>query len=187
MVHVVFPEEFLKAILCMNTDSWELSSKLASCGNCRQKMGLVKGFCWASGKNQGGPTTRKVTTFHWVSIRWTWLLFPIGVWLSPNSSSPPVLTLFGSTNLNSRSAHIDTELSFLMIIPPESVVCESMQGENDAASLALRRKLDSEISGIRSNAVEWRGGDRKVRWTTKLLVWLAKGMLWSSTYKNGYV
>lgn len=187
MVHVVFPEEFLKAILCMNTDSWELSSKLASCGNCRQKMGLVKGFCWASGKNQGGPTTRKVTTFHRVSIRWTWLLFPIGVWLSPNSSSPPVLTLFGSTNLNSRSAHIDTELSFLMIIPPESVVCESMQGENDAASLALRRKLDSEINGIRSNAVEWRGGDRKVRWTTKLLVWLAKGMLWSSTYKNGYV
>jgi CDP-diacylglycerol---glycerol-3-phosphate 3-phosphatidyltransferase len=111
-------------------------------------------------------------------IRWTWLLFAIGVWLSPNSSSPPVLTLFGSTNLNSRSAHIDTELSFLMIIPSESVVCESMQGENDAASLALRRKLDSEISGIRSDAVEWQGGSRKVRWTTKLLVWLAKGMLW---------
>ena len=64
-----------------------------------------------------------------------------------------------------------------MIIPSESAVSESMQGGNDAASLALRQKLDSEIIGIRSNAVEWRGGSRKVRWTTKLFVWLVKGML----------
>ncbi|KAJ7846155.1 hypothetical protein B0H13DRAFT_2093898, partial [Mycena leptocephala] len=32
----------------------------------------------------------------------------------------PMLTLFGSTNLNSRSAHIDTELSFLMLVPETS-------------------------------------------------------------------
>ena len=187
MVHVVFLEEFLKAIHCMNTDSWELSSKLAGCGKCRQKRGLGWGFCWTSGKNQGGPTTRKVPTFQSL-IRWTWLLFAIGVWLSPNSSSLPVLTLFGSTNLNSRSAHIDTELSFLMIIPSESAASESMQGENDATSMALRRKLDSEISGIRSNAVEWQGGSRKVRWTTKLIVWLLKGMLWWwSTHKRWWL
>ena len=110
-------------------------------------------------------------------IRWTWLLFKIGIWLSPNSSSLPVLTLFGSTNLNSRSAHIDTELSFLMVIPSESAVSESVQGGNDATSLSLRQKLDSEINGIRSNAVEWQGESRKVRWTTKLFVWLLKGML----------
>ena len=54
---------------------------------------------------------------------------------------------------------------------------ESMQGESEAASLALRQKLDSEISGIRSNTVEWQGRSRKVRWTTKLFVWLVKGML----------
>ena len=64
-----------------------------------------------------------------------------------------------------------------MVISSESAVSESMQGENDATSLALRQKLDSEISGIRSNAVEWQGGARKVRWTTKLFVWLVKGML----------
>ena len=64
-----------------------------------------------------------------------------------------------------------------MVISSESAVSESIQGENDAASLALRQKLDSEISGIRSNAVEWQGGGRKVRWTTKLFVWLVKGML----------
>jgi len=103
----------------------------------------------------------------------------IGVWLSPNLSSPPVLTLFGSTNLNSRSAHIDTELSFLLIIPSESATSESMQarGETDAAFLTLRQQLDCEISRIRSNAVEWQGGRRKVRWTTKFIVWLVKGML----------
>ena len=64
-----------------------------------------------------------------------------------------------------------------MIIPSEPAVSESMQGGNDAASLALRQKLDYEINGIRSNAVEWQGGSRKVRWTTKLFVWLVKGML----------
>ena len=115
--------------------------------------------------------------------RWTWLLLEIGVWLSPCFSSPPVLTLFGSTNLNSRSAHIDTELSFLMIIPSESAVSEAMQA-NDAASLALRQKLDSEINRIRSNVVDWQGESRKVRWTTKFIVWLVKGMLWWSTYRR---
>lgn len=56
-------------------------------------------------------------------------------------------------DLNSRLAQIDNELSFLMVILSESAVFESTQGGNDAASLALiRQKLDSEISGIRSNA-----------------------------------
>ena len=63
-----------------------------------------------------------------------------------------------------------------MIIPSESAVSEAMQ-VNDAASLALRQKLDSEINRIRSNVVDWQGESRKVRWTTKFIVWLVKGML----------
>ena len=61
-----------------------------------------------------------------------------------------------------------------MIIPSESAASAR---ENDAASRVLRQKLESEISRIRSNAVEWQGGNRKVRWTTKFIVWLVKGML----------
>jgi len=131
---------------------------------------LVKaGRLWKGSSEKDGTG---VLLSEWEKPGWTY--HAKGVWLSPCSSSPPILTLFGSTNLNSRSAHLDSELSFLMIIPSESAVSESIQ---DVASLALRRKLDSEINAIRSNAVEWRGGSRKVRWTTKFFVWLVKGML----------
>jgi len=113
----------------------------------------------------------------------------IGIWLSPGPSSPPVLTLFGSTNLNARSAHIDTELSFVMIIPSEestpaaAAVDETRtttaDGDKslDSACVTLRQDLAKEIEGIRSNTTEWKGGRRRVRWTTKFMVWLVKGML----------
>ena len=105
-------------------------------------------------------------------------LISLGIWLSPNSSTPPVLTLFGSTNLNSRSAHIDTELSFLIIIPSEGEP-SSTEPSDSATSplLSLRQDLFREIKRIRANSGEWHGGHRKVRWTTKFIVWLVKGML----------
>jgi len=102
----------------------------------------------------------------------------IGIWLSPNSSTPPVLTLFGSTNLNSRSAHIDTELSFLLIIPSESQSPSTESSAPETSPLSsLRQDLFREIARIRANSGEWNGGHRKVRWTTKIIVWLVKGML----------
>jgi CDP-diacylglycerol--glycerol-3-phosphate 3-phosphatidyltransferase len=84
-----------------------------------------------------------------------------GIWLSPSIDSLPVLTLFGSTNLNSRSANLDTELSFVMAT-----------SSND-----LRQKLQKEIQGLHHWAVPWRGGERKVRWRTKAIVALVGGML----------
>lgn len=108
---------------------------------------------------------------------------PTGIWLSPTPSAPPILTLFGSTNLNSRSAHIDTELSFLMILPSEPQVAafdssaDRAPAPIDQPLHTLRRDLASEISGIRSNARKWKGDERNVRWTTKFIVWAVKGML----------
>jgi len=105
-------------------------------------------------------------------------LISLGIWLSPSPSTPPVLTLFGSTNLNSRSAHIDTELSFLIIIPSEG---QPPSTESSASGpsplLSLRQDLFREIKRIRANSGEWNGAHRKVRWTTKIIVWLVKGML----------
>jgi CDP-diacylglycerol--glycerol-3-phosphate 3-phosphatidyltransferase len=75
--------------------------------------------------------------------------------------SLPVLTLFGSTNLNSRSANLDTELSFVMATSSDD----------------LRRELQEEIQGLHRWAVPWRGGERKVRWRTKAIVALVGGML----------
>lgn len=84
-----------------------------------------------------------------------------GIWVSPSHSSAPYLTLFGSTNLNSRSAHLDTELSFFMLTSSES----------------LRRQLQVEQAAISAHAEPWRGAERRVRLGTKALVKLLGGML----------
>ncbi|KAF8910525.1 hypothetical protein CPB84DRAFT_1672690 [Gymnopilus junonius] len=137
-----------------------------------------------AGRLWKGPSPSQgqgVLLSEWEKPGWTY--HAKGIWLSPSSSSLPVLTLFGSTNLNSRSAHIDTELSFLMIVPSEPHVdCGGMPtNDSDVASagecLSLRQELAREIQGIRSNVVEWEGGDRTIRWATKFIVWLVQGML----------
>ncbi len=84
-----------------------------------------------------------------------------GMWLSPNPDSLPILTLFGSTNLNSRSAQLDTELSFVMI----------------ANSVAVRKKLQLELQGLNDFAEDWKGDRRNVRATTKVLARLLNGYL----------
>ncbi|KAI0273513.1 hypothetical protein BC834DRAFT_816738 [Gloeopeniophorella convolvens] len=91
----------------------------------------------------------------------SWTYHAKGIWLSPNPESLPVLTLFGSTNLNSRSAHLDTELSFMML----------------ANSIDVRKKLQHEVQGLNEFAEPWRGDQRPVRLVTKLLARILSGFL----------
>lgn len=88
-------------------------------------------------------------------------LLPVGIWLRPSPSADPCLTLFGSTNLNSRSANLDTELSFML----------------STADLDLRRRLGAEVDGLRVYAHAWHGAERRVRMGTKALVALVEGFL----------
>ncbi|KIJ98127.1 hypothetical protein K443DRAFT_220581 [Laccaria amethystina LaAM-08-1] len=123
-------------------------------------------------KGTSGDAGKGVSLSEWAKQGWTY--HAKGIWLSPSSSSLPVLTLFGSTNLNSRSAHLDTELSFLMLIPSEA------SGDHEtkpSPNLPLRKALAQEVDRIRSHTVHWKGEERKVRFTTKIIVWLVKGML----------
>ncbi|VDB82845.1 unnamed protein product [Peniophora sp. CBMAI 1063] len=90
-----------------------------------------------------------------------WTYHAKGIWVSPSHSSAPYLTLFGSTNLNSRSAHLDTELSFFMLTSSESV----------------RRQLQAEQTAISAHAEPWKGAERRVRLGTKALVKVVGGML----------
>lgn len=129
-----------------------------------------------------------------------WTYHAKGIWLSPSSRSLPILTLFGSTNLNSRSAHLDTELSFLMVIPSRHTLKGTTDTVDDTvrstecipvddrlssfddqrtsnSSQSLRERLQTEIDNIRMNASSWKGSRRNVRFTTKLILWLVKGML----------
>lgn len=88
------------------------------------------------------------------------LLLP-GIWVRPTPTSTPYMTLFGSTNLNSRSANLDTELSFLLVTSSES----------------LRQRLGEEVEGLRSHSASWRGGHRQVSLGTKALIAIMGGML----------
>ena len=85
----------------------------------------------------------------------------LGIWVSPSPVSAPYLSLFGSTNLNSRSAHLDTELSFFMLTSAGS----------------LRSQLQAEQVAIGRYAEPWKGDERRVRLGTKALVKLVGGML----------
>ena len=86
--------------------------------------------------------------------------------MRPTPTSAPALTLFGSTNLNSRSANLDTELSFVLA----------------TTSPALRKRLSEEVEGLREHARPWQGQDnldeaRRVRLGTRGLVAFVGGML----------
>ncbi|KAI0373051.1 hypothetical protein BV20DRAFT_1014418 [Pilatotrama ljubarskyi] len=94
-----------------------------------------------------------------------WTYHAKGIWVRPTPSSAPALTLFGSTNLNARSANLDTELSFVLA----------------TTSSALRQRLADEVDGLRAHARAWRGAgnseERRVRLGTRALVGLVGGML----------
>ncbi|KAF5334855.1 hypothetical protein D9758_014298 [Tetrapyrgos nigripes] len=158
--------------------------------------------------NTSGNDTGVVQLCEWEKEGWTY--HAKGLWLSPTPTSNPVLTLFGSTNLNSRSAELDTELSFVMVLPSPSPVPESeseasstSDGGNSNSSLDktktntntntntntksdperetpvehLRKQLAEEVQRIREDSKEWKGGERKVRVGTKMLVGVVGGML----------
>ena len=67
--------------------------------------------------------------------------------------------------MNSRSANLDTELAFVMVIA---------DGENGHD---LRKRLAEEIANLRKYSEPWKGDERKVRFGTKILVNLVGGML----------
>lgn len=90
-----------------------------------------------------------------------WTYHAKGIWLRPSPAADPFLTLFGSTNLNSRSSNLDTELSFMMV----------------TSSSSLRQQLRAEIDGLRQHAHPWRGAERRVSLGTKALVAMVGGML----------
>ncbi|KAF5346551.1 hypothetical protein D9757_014187 [Collybiopsis confluens] len=84
-----------------------------------------------------------------------WTYHAKGLWLSPPADSAPVLTLFGSMNLNSRSADIDTELLFVMVLPPQEP-CQylgsgagGVSGPGTGRRLAMKTgpKADVDVDG----------------------------------------
>ncbi|KAH9952145.1 CDP-diacylglycerol-glycerol-3-phosphate 3-phosphatidyltransferase [Amylocystis lapponica] len=110
---------------------------------------------WVHGVHGGSG----VDLSEWGKDGWTY--HAKGIWLRTAPDAPPLLTLFGSTNLNSRSANIDTELSFVLATTaPE-----------------LRTRLAEEVDALREHALPWRGGERRVRVGTRILVGAVGGML----------
>jgi len=53
---------------------------------------------------------RGISLHEWTKPGWTY--HAKGIWLSQTPSSHPYMTILGSSNLNARSAHLDTELGF---------------------------------------------------------------------------
>ncbi|KAJ6620069.1 hypothetical protein B0H10DRAFT_2175788 [Mycena sp. CBHHK59/15] len=133
---------------------------------------FMKAVKRAGRESSGSTGSRGVQLNEWEKDGWTY--HAKGIWLSPSANSPPMLTLFGSTNLNSRSAHIDTELSFLMVVP--STDTRSSASSSSSASI-LRQQLADEIQGLRAHSTPWKGAHRNVRLGTKILVGLVGGML----------
>lgn len=104
-----------------------------------------------------GSTSSKVEISEWEKNGWTY--HAKGLWYRSHISSPPELTLFGSTNLNSRSAELDTELSFLM----------------STGSTDLRAQLDEEFHHLSKDArvlqeKDWENSSRQVRIGTQVLI-----------------
>jgi len=113
----------------------------------------------ATGRNWSSDSGKGVQLNEWARKGWTY--HAKGIWLSPTPHSAPILTLFGSTNLNSRSSHLDTELSFVMM----------------TSSYALRKRLQEEVLALRQWAMPWKGRERQVPWSTKIITHIVGGML----------
>ena len=161
------PEEYLVVFLRVtrgsSNDSWQPCVPLI--------LRILDTFLgwWISknGTDPAGPIMQKVRSFLLHGTTCTFQLSPglfilsAGIWLSPKPDTLPILTLFGSTNLNSRSAQLDTELSFMML----------------ANSVAVRKKLQLELQGLNEFAEDWKGEQRNVRAITKILARLLSGYL----------
>ncbi|OCH93855.1 CDP-diacylglycerol-glycerol-3-phosphate 3-phosphatidyltransferase [Obba rivulosa] len=117
------------------------------------------GLEWSPADRDAPPPGPGVQLREWEKDGWTY--HAKGIWLRPTATSDPVLTLFGSTNLNSRSSNLDTELSFVLL----------------TSAPALRARLGAEVDHLRAHAQPWRGAERRVRLGTKALVFAVGGML----------
>lgn len=92
-----------------------------------------------------------------------------GVWLRDSPDSPPFATFIGSSNLSTRSAKLDVELSSIMV----------------TTNTSLQGKLEREVDGLRRWAHEvgqaqgtWDLPERRVSWLATALVALGvEGML----------
>ncbi|PSR77599.1 hypothetical protein PHLCEN_2v7789 [Hermanssonia centrifuga] len=113
----------------------------------------------SAGRDWDPSRTSGVQLTEWEREGWTY--HAKGMWLRPSPEADPIMSLFGSTNLNSRSSNIDTELSFMLI----------------TSSSSVGRQLRKEVDGIREYAQPWRGAERPVRLGTKALVSIVGGML----------
>jgi CDP-diacylglycerol---glycerol-3-phosphate 3-phosphatidyltransferase len=94
------------------------------------------------------------------------LTLPLGVWIRPSVAEDPTTTVFGSTNLNSRSANLDTELSFIL----------------HTQSDELRSKLGAEVDYIWTHSQKvddntWAEPHRAPSLSTHLIVALVEKML----------
>jgi len=72
-----------------------------------------------------------------------------------------------------------TRFSHNTINTPVSLApsCKLNGEENMISASGLREHLQSEVDNILADASTWKGYKRKVRFSTKLIVWLVKGML----------
>lgn len=94
------------------------------------------------------------------------LKLPLGLWIRPSANEDPTTTVFGSTNLNSRSANLDTELSFIL----------------HTQSDELRSKLGVEVDHIWTHSQKvddatWAEPHRAPSLSTRLIVALVEKML----------
>ncbi|KAG9046792.1 CDP-diacylglycerol--glycerol-3-phosphate 3-phosphatidyltransferase [Tulasnella sp. UAMH 9824] len=126
---------------------------------------------WAAASKAGkiSPQDSKVELSEWERQGWTY--HAKGIWVrfgedDSHHGSKPTMSLFGSTNLNSRSANLDTELSFMMV----------------TSSRELSETLAEEVDGIRENASvvgreTWERSERRVRLSTIAMAKMVAGML----------
>ncbi|KAG8953110.1 CDP-diacylglycerol--glycerol-3-phosphate 3-phosphatidyltransferase [Tulasnella sp. 424] len=126
---------------------------------------------WGAASKAGkiSPQDSKVELSEWERQGWTY--HAKGIWVrfgedSSDHGSTPAISLFGSTNLNSRSANLDTELSFMMV----------------TSSRELSKTLAEEVDGIRENASiagreTWERSERRVRLSTIAMAKMVTGML----------
>ncbi|KDQ16848.1 hypothetical protein BOTBODRAFT_106477 [Botryobasidium botryosum FD-172 SS1] len=124
------------------------------------KRVMEAGVAW---KDEGDNNNGKgIQLSEWGREGWTY--HAKGIWHRPTATSHPDLTLFGSTNLNSRAANLDSELSFLMY----------------TRSPALQGRLGKEVDELLRKDVRQVGSElvsEKTRWSTRALVWAVESML----------
>ncbi|KAG8970238.1 CDP-diacylglycerol--glycerol-3-phosphate 3-phosphatidyltransferase [Tulasnella sp. 419] len=116
-------------------------------------------------------TDSRIQLTEWAKEGWTY--HAKGIWVQLGDDKVqhvnrplPTISLFGSTNLNSRSANLDTELSFLMITKANRLATE----------------LGEELKGIKTNSqvvdhMTWALPERRVRSSTMAMAKIVSGML----------